>query len=93
MLYGVGVVVKLAKQPKPSLHTLSIAGMTSEPALFPQLTSKSILDCQFSSWYPRFSRVSIKSTIIKPLPGDFFDYLQSDGVFTPKGSDPQYVFR
>jgi len=66
--------------------------MPSEPAIFPELTLKNILDCQFSSWYPKFSSVSIKSTIVRPLPADFFDYLQSDGVFAPVGSDPQYVF-
>lgn len=61
--------------------------MTSKLELFPPLTSKDVLDCQFSSWYPKFSRVSIKSTVIKPLPDNFLDYLQSDGVFAPKGSD------
>ncbi|KAF9267482.1 D123-domain-containing protein [Marasmius fiardii PR-910] len=45
-----------------------------------------ILDFQFSSWYPKFRQVSIKSTIIKPLANDFCDYLNADGVFVPRGS-------
>ncbi|PVG02756.1 D123-domain-containing protein [Serendipita vermifera] len=57
------------------------------PPLFPKLTTKDILDCQFSSWYSKFSHISIKSTVMTSLPSDFFTYLQSDGVFAPKGSN------
>jgi len=57
--------------------------------LFPQLASRDVLDCQFSVWYPKFAHVSIKSTIIKPLPPKFVEYLQTDRVFAPKGSDEQ----
>ncbi|KAL0064655.1 hypothetical protein AAF712_002986 [Marasmius tenuissimus] len=46
-----------------------------------------ILDFQFSSWYPTFRDISIKSTIIKPLGKDFCDYLNADGIFVPKGSE------
>ncbi|EEB90629.1 hypothetical protein MPER_11137 [Moniliophthora perniciosa FA553] len=48
-----------------------------------------ILDFQFSSWYPKFCDVSIKSTIIKPLSRDFCDYLNADGIFVPKGSEDE----
>ncbi|ESK94971.1 cell division cycle protein 123-like protein [Moniliophthora roreri MCA 2997] len=48
-----------------------------------------ILDFQFSSWYPKFRDVSIKSTIIKPLSKDFRDYLNADGIFVPKGSEDE----
>ncbi|KAG7088486.1 hypothetical protein E1B28_012474 [Marasmius oreades] len=48
-----------------------------------------ILDFQFSSWYPKFRHISIKSTIIKPLTQDFCNYLNADGIFVPKGSEPE----
>jgi hypothetical protein len=56
-------------------------------SLFPEQSIQAILDCQFSSWYPRFASISIKSTIIKPLPPTFLEYLQADGVFIPKGAN------
>lgn len=55
--------------------------------VFPFSTSDSILAFQFSSWYPRFKQISIKSTIIKPLEDSFREYLNSDGVFVPEGSE------
>ncbi|PCH40250.1 D123-domain-containing protein [Wolfiporia cocos MD-104 SS10] len=61
--------------------------VVSTLALFPQLTPESVLAFQFSSWYPRFSSLSIKSTIIRPLGQDFLDYLDSDGVFLPEGAE------
>ncbi|KAJ7044071.1 D123-domain-containing protein [Mycena alexandri] len=54
---------------------------------FPELSPSDILRFQFSSWYPVFSSISIKSTILRPLPRDFVDYLHSDGVHVPEGSD------
>ncbi|KAJ7459811.1 D123-domain-containing protein [Mycena latifolia] len=54
---------------------------------FPEVTAADILKFQFSSWYPIFSSISIKSTVIRPLPQDFLDYLHSDGVHVPEGSD------
>nr|GAT60350.1 predicted protein [Mycena chlorophos] len=53
----------------------------------PPLNASSILAFQFSSWYPTFSSISIKSTIIRPLPSDFAEYLHSEGVFVPEGAD------
>ena len=55
--------------------------------IFPVSTPNSILAFQFSSWYPRFKQISIKSTIIKPLEDSFREYLNSDGVFLPDGSE------
>ncbi|KAH9927047.1 D123-domain-containing protein [Amylocystis lapponica] len=55
--------------------------------LFPELTRDSLLAFQFSSWYPRFASLSIKSSIIRPLSQDFRDYLDSDGVFVPEGAE------
>ena len=57
---------------------------------FPLFTPDSILAFQFSSWYPRFKQISIKSTIIKPLEDSFLEYLNSDGVFVPDGSENGY---
>ncbi|KAJ7626659.1 D123-domain-containing protein [Mycena polygramma] len=54
---------------------------------FPELTPSDVLKFQFSSWYPIFSSLSIKSTVIRPLSQAFVDYLHSDGVFVPEGSD------
>lgn len=55
--------------------------------IFPLSTPDSILAFQFSSWYPRFKQISIKSTIVKPLEDSFQKYLDSDGVFVPDGSE------
>lgn len=65
----------------------------SQPTLFPSLTADGLLAFQFSSWYPRFSSHSIKSTIIRPLNEEFLDYLRSDGVFLPEGSEDLSVPR
>ncbi|KAL1747322.1 D123-domain-containing protein [Schizophyllum fasciatum] len=56
-------------------------------SMFPPQTPAYILNFQFSSWYPRFSGVSIKSTIVKPLPEDFAQYLNEDSIFLPEGSE------
>ncbi|KAJ7644088.1 D123-domain-containing protein [Roridomyces roridus] len=55
--------------------------------MFPSISSTDLLKFQFSSWYPTFSDVTIKSTIIRPLPQNFSDYLNSDGVHIPEGAD------
>jgi hypothetical protein len=55
--------------------------------LFPPITTEALLAFQFSSWYPRFSHITIKSTTIKPLSDSFTEYLLSDGVFVPIGSE------
>ncbi|KAJ4491316.1 D123-domain-containing protein [Lentinula edodes] len=55
--------------------------------LFPSQSRSYILAFQFSSWYPVFHTISIKSTIIRPLSQDFHNYLNADQVFVPKGSE------
>ncbi|KAG0255877.1 hypothetical protein BGZ95_005647, partial [Linnemannia exigua] len=50
--------------------------------VFPPLTHQRLENCAFSSWYPKFRSVSIKSKII-PLPEEFVSYLNADGVFIP----------
>ncbi|KAJ6508862.1 D123-domain-containing protein [Mycena sanguinolenta] len=54
-----------------------------------EFSQTAVLRFQFSSWYPIFSALSIKSTVIRPLPQDFVEYLRDDahGVFLPEGSD------
>ncbi|KAJ7254414.1 D123-domain-containing protein [Mycena haematopus] len=56
-------------------------------------SQSTVLRFQFSSWYPIFSALSIKSTVIRPLPQDFVEYLRDDahGVFLPEGSDDVQV--
>ncbi|KAF8133914.1 D123-domain-containing protein [Boletus edulis] len=55
--------------------------------MFPQFNASYILAFQFSSWFPSFSSMSIRSTIIRPLDQSFKSYLESDGVFVPEGSE------
>ncbi|KAG0365193.1 D123-domain-containing protein [Gamsiella multidivaricata] len=58
------------------------AGTTTTPLVFPLLTHQRLENCAFSSWYPSFRGITIKSKII-PLPEDFIEYLNADGVFIP----------
>lgn len=64
----------------------------STPTLFPPITSDYILSFQFSSWYPKFQRSSIRSKIIHPLSHEFQEYLDSDGVMVPEGSEDVFVY-
>ncbi|VDC02368.1 unnamed protein product [Peniophora sp. CBMAI 1063] len=63
-----------------------MADATPSPGIFPPLNRADVLAFQFSSWYPTFSSLSIKSTIIRPVPEGFHAYLNADGVFLPEGS-------
>ncbi|KAI0062934.1 D123-domain-containing protein [Artomyces pyxidatus] len=54
---------------------------------YPPLTRADVLSFQFSSWYPVFSALSMKSTVIRPLDPQFRAYLEADGVHVPKGSE------
>ncbi|KAI0643155.1 D123-domain-containing protein [Trametes meyenii] len=59
----------------------------STPPLFPTYSPEAIIAFQFSSWYPRFTNQTIKSTVIRPLSVTFHEYLDSDGVFVPEGAE------
>lgn len=59
--------------------------------VFPRFNASYILAFQFSSWFPSFSSMSIRSTIIRPLDQPFKCYLESDGVFVPEGSEDGFV--
>jgi len=63
--------------------------MTS--SLFPPQSASYILSFQFSSWYPEFRHISIKSNVIRPLSQEFRDYMNADGVFVPEGSEDVLV--
>lgn len=47
------------------------------------VTRSHIINCAFSSWYPKYKKYTPKSKIIKPLPQAFIDYLSSDGIDLP----------
>lgn len=64
---------------------------TQAPPVFPALSSEAVLAFQFSSWYPAFAHITIKSTVVRPLSVDFFAYLNADGVFIPEGSEDTSV--
>lgn len=74
-------------------HHLAMPSPVSQPTLFPPATPEHILAFQFSSWYPRFSALSIKSTVVRPLGQEFLDYLNADGVFMPEGAEDVSVCR
>jgi hypothetical protein len=59
--------------------------------IFPPLSASEVLAFQFSAWYPTFAALSVKSTVVRPLPAAFRAYLDADGVFIPRGSDDVFV--
>ncbi|KAJ3282693.1 hypothetical protein HK104_010770 [Borealophlyctis nickersoniae] len=75
----------------PFLEELLDTEASRTAASFPPLSVRAIQNCAFSSWYPKFSSVSLKSIVISPLPEDFIDYLNADGVFLPldRNGQPQ----
>ncbi|KAL0960700.1 hypothetical protein HGRIS_005725 [Hohenbuehelia grisea] len=69
------------------ISTSTDAGPSSP---FPPQTRAYILAFQFSSWYsnPSLAALSIKSTVVRPLPSGVREYLNSDaGLFVPEGAD------
>ncbi|BGP16669.1 hypothetical protein JCM10213_000415 [Rhodosporidiobolus nylandii] len=79
--------------PYASTSSVPPPAAAEEDDIFPPLATADVLACQFSSWYPRFKRVSPKATVIRPIPhqADFLEYLESDGLFLPEGSGPMGV--
>ncbi|KAG8920593.1 hypothetical protein FRC00_009782, partial [Tulasnella sp. 408] len=55
--------------------------------VFPPLTKATVLAFQTSSWLDLFSSITIKTSVIRPLPRDFREYLESDGITIPEGSE------
>ncbi|KAJ3333511.1 hypothetical protein HDU76_007277 [Blyttiomyces sp. JEL0837] len=52
------------------------------------VSPQEVLNCSFSSWYDRFKSATFESVII-PLPENFIQYLNQDGIFLPLNSDGQ----
>ncbi|GME74235.1 unnamed protein product [Ambrosiozyma monospora] len=49
------------------------------------LTSEDIINCSYSQWYSKFSKhVYGKVEILKPIPKEFIEYLDSDDFTLPK---------
>jgi hypothetical protein len=61
--------------------------MTLPTELFSTTNPQNLLAFQFSTWYPKFASTTMRSKIISPLPPAFLEYLHSDGVFVPEGSE------
>ncbi|KAG8852107.1 hypothetical protein FRB96_008908 [Tulasnella sp. 330] len=62
-----------------------------EDGRFPPLTRSTVLAFQCSSWYAAFAPITVKSTIVRPLPEEFRQYLESDGVTIPAGAEDTFV--
>ncbi|XP_068132229.1 translation initiation factor eIF2 assembly protein-like isoform X2 [Hyperolius riggenbachi] len=54
------------------------------------MKKEQVVNCQFSVWYPRFKRLSIRSVII-PLPENVKDYLLDDGTLVVSGREDSAV--
>ncbi|XP_075713543.1 translation initiation factor eIF2 assembly protein isoform X2 [Rhinoderma darwinii] len=50
------------------------------------MKKEQVVNCQFSVWYPRFKRLSIRSAII-PLPQNVKEYLLDDGTVVVSGRE------
>ncbi|XP_073407354.1 translation initiation factor eIF2 assembly protein [Dendrobates tinctorius] len=50
------------------------------------MKKEQVVNCQFSVWYPRFKRLSIRSVVI-PLPENVKDYLLDDGTLVVSGRE------
>ncbi|KAH6587535.1 hypothetical protein BASA61_006261 [Batrachochytrium salamandrivorans] len=61
----------------------------AEDLEFPLFTVEHMDHCVFSFWFPLFSRCTLKSRILRPLPEDFVNYLNADGVFLPDNANTQ----
>jgi hypothetical protein len=70
----------MANDDSPNLEAHTLTG---------PLSCKEILEFQYSSWYSRYKNVTFKCTIVKPPDPEFRKYLESDGIFIPKGAEDQ----
>lgn len=62
--------------------------MSEEYAVLSELpvTCSQIDNCAFSFWYEKFKKHVPKSRVIKPLPEQFIQYLEQDGIKLPMSS-------
>ena len=85
--------VALLPASKRRAHTSKTFELSSSRAINPTMAPPSkqmVLNAQFSSWYPNFKDVTIKSEVIT-LPSDFVEWLRGDGVTLPPGT-PSSLF-
>ncbi|KAJ3099032.1 hypothetical protein HDU97_003518 [Phlyctochytrium planicorne] len=66
----------------------STSGEDAGHTPLPTMTPEHVDMCAFSSWYPILKRVTFRSTII-PLPEEFVEYLNADGLFLPLDENGQ----
>ncbi|EME86201.1 uncharacterized protein MYCFIDRAFT_88305 [Pseudocercospora fijiensis CIRAD86] len=72
----------------PALLNGDAATPNTEPALpFPPVTKSHILNCAYSSWFPKYRAITPKSRVI-PLTKPFVDYLRADAIVLPDDEDP-----
>ncbi|XP_063301525.1 translation initiation factor eIF2 assembly protein [Pelobates fuscus] len=50
------------------------------------MKKEQVVNCQFSEWYPRFKKLTIRSIVI-PLPENVKDYLLDDGTLVVSGRE------
>lgn len=48
------------------------------------ITKENLKNCAFSSWYSKFKGHTPKAEIINPLPKEFIQYLEQDGIKLPE---------
>lgn len=54
----------------------------------PRCTIQHINNCKFSAWNEKYRRLCPKTRIIRPLPQEFIEYLNEDGIVLPGDSLP-----
>ncbi|EGV65403.1 hypothetical protein PSN45_002431 [Yamadazyma tenuis] len=59
--------------------------MTRDYTVFEEVkaTKKDILNCRFSSWYPKLQEHSFEAEILGPLPSQFVEYLGAESIRLP----------
>ncbi|KAI9271869.1 D123-domain-containing protein [Phascolomyces articulosus] len=72
----------------PQLHASTSEEQQETELVLPETTAQDIKNCAFSSWYPQFRTMTFRSKIL-PLPTEFVDYLNADGIYLPEEGQPQ----
>ncbi|EEB05346.2 D123 family protein [Schizosaccharomyces japonicus yFS275] len=54
-----------------------------------ETTKAHVLNCQFSSWYPKFKKLTPRARILKPIPPSVLNYLNQDGIFLGGSDDDE----
>ncbi|KXT05351.1 hypothetical protein AC578_11086 [Pseudocercospora eumusae] len=76
------------EQNMPALLDGDAAAPHAEHTLpFPPVTKSHILNCAYSSWFPKYRAITPKSRVI-PLTKPFVDYLRADAIVLPEDEDP-----